>query len=333
MGGFSPIDPKDAYLIQATLKDKSYVLGYARKPSPSTSPYNSWRSLSEGDFTFFSKLEAERYILTLERHPNTALSIVPASSVLGEPGDENTIAEKAKEILKRNPEAILNSDSLQPNDRHARIATDPFIIVREELLLGKKSERTFYAQNPLGTAFGWDASPDTAHVFPTYEAAMTRISKLPPRPNGERFRHITEVCGELFVCKLSQAFSYDPWGLASELDRKDPESLAAAQKACEQLHGGKSQANEYLVESVQALIVETCDEIKDMLLSKNKAYGNSALDPVRVFSRCSAQEQILVRIDDKLSRIQRGSSLGEDTVKDLIGYLVLLRVAEKMETK
>jgi hypothetical protein len=110
-----------------------------------------------------------------------------------------------------------------------RIVADPFIIVREELLLDKKSERTFYAQNPLGTAFGWDASPDTAHLFPTYEAAMTRISKLPPRPNGERFRHITEVCGELFVCKLSQAFSYDPRGLASE-------SIAAAQEACNKLH-------------------------------------------------------------------------------------------------
>lgn len=70
-----------------------------------------------------------------------------------------------------------------------------------------------------------------------------------------------------------------------------------------------------------------CSEIATMLVRKNEAYGNSALDPVRIFSNASPVEQILVRIDDKLSRLQRGSAAGEDTELDLIGYLVLLRVA------
>lgn len=65
-----------------------------------------------------------------------------------------------------------------------------------------------------------------------------------------------------------------------------------------------------------------------LLVEKNEAYGNSALDPVRVFSKASAEEQLLVRIDDKLSRIQRGHEYAdEDTVNDLIGYLVLLKIA------
>ena len=41
-------------------------------------------------------------------------------------------------------------------------------------------------------------------------------------------------------------------------------------------------------------------------------------------------EQILVRIDDKLSRISRGSGLvgdDEDVIQDLIGYLILLQIA------
>lgn len=81
-------------------------------------------------------------------------------------------------------------------------------------------------------------------------------------------------------------------------------------------------------ESAAAAIAAECDAIKAMLLAKNAAYGNSALDPVRVFSRASTHEQIRVRIDDKLSRLQRGSVFGdEDTVLDLIGYLVLLRIA------
>lgn len=75
---------------------------------------------------------------------------------------------------------------------------------------------------------------------------------------------------------------------------------------------------------------EELDAIADMLISKNEAYGNSALEPVRVFSRASAEEQLLVRIDDKLSRLQRGHEYADDdTVKDLIGYLVLLRLARK----
>lgn len=133
-------------------------------------------------------------------------------------------------------------------------------------------------------------------------------------------------------CSNSSSFPEPPENRASdwltnELRSTDPHKLELAQKAC----GHESTCENY--KDIQSLIAEICDEIKSMLLSKNKAYGNSALDPVRVFSRCSAREQILVRIDDKLSRIQKGSSLGEDTVKDLIGYLVLLRVAEKTEIK
>lgn len=74
-----------------------------------------------------------------------------------------------------------------------------------------------------------------------------------------------------------------------------------------------------------------CAAICNMLQEKNAAYGDSALDPVRVFSRAGTVEQILVRIDDKLSRLQRGSAAGEDAELDLIGYLILLRIARERE--
>lgn len=80
---------------------------------------------------------------------------------------------------------------------------------------------------------------------------------------------------------------------------------------------------------VQRAIAEECDRLKALLIEKNRAYGNSALDPVRVFSKASPEEQILVRIDDKLSRLARGSAAGEDVVQDLLGYLILLRVARR----
>ena len=78
-------------------------------------------------------------------------------------------------------------------------------------------------------------------------------------------------------------------------------------------------------------IAAECDAIKAMLLKKNVDYGDSALDPVRVFSRASSIEQILVRLDDKLSRIKRGSAGGEDVIADLLGYLVLLRIAQRRQ--
>ena len=72
-----------------------------------------------------------------------------------------------------------------------------------------------------------------------------------------------------------------------------------------------------------------CDDIKELLINKNRKYGNSALKPSRVFSKASAVEQLLVRIDDKLNRIMQGAGLladDEDVVNDLIGYLVLLKI-------
>jgi len=75
-------------------------------------------------------------------------------------------------------------------------------------------------------------------------------------------------------------------------------------------------------------IADVCNKIKALLLLKNKAYGDSALDPVRIFSKNDSMEGLLVRIDDKLSRIKNVGirSATEDTLMDLIGYLVLLKV-------
>ena len=70
------------------------------------------------------------------------------------------------------------------------------------------------------------------------------------------------------------------------------------------------------------------DEIRDLLIAKNQKYGNSALEPLGVFSQLSAKEGLLVRIDDKLKRIKNGSleKDDEDVINDLIGYLILLKI-------
>lgn len=84
----------------------------------------------------------------------------------------------------------------------------------------------------------------------------------------------------------------------------------------------------------QKLIAEECDAVKELLLEKNKNYGSSFAQAGGVFARdLSAKTKLLVRMEDKLARIRNGNqfAMGEDTVLDLVGYLVLYRVLERLE--
>jgi hypothetical protein len=65
-----------------------------------------------------------------------------------------------------------------------------------------------------------------------------------------------------------------------------------------------------------------CAQIADMLVEKNRSYGDSALRPVGIFAVGRAEDLIRVRLDDKLSRIRNApDTFGEDAVTYLIGYL------------
>ena len=76
-------------------------------------------------------------------------------------------------------------------------------------------------------------------------------------------------------------------------------------------------------------IWNACHEIAVMLIDKNISYGDSALDPVRIFSKADPREQLHVRIDDKLNRLMKGTDYpGDNDIDDLIGYLVLLKIAK-----
>lgn len=77
-------------------------------------------------------------------------------------------------------------------------------------------------------------------------------------------------------------------------------------------------------------IIVECLDIAEMLIKKNISYGNSALEPIRIFSKADSKEQIRVRIDDKLNRIQNDQAFpGDNDIDDLIGYLILLKIANK----
>lgn len=75
--------------------------------------------------------------------------------------------------------------------------------------------------------------------------------------------------------------------------------------------------------------------ITDLLKEKNAAYGNTALNPLGIFSKLGASEAIKARIDDKLARISNKglNDDTEDTARDLVGYLLLLLMSLEREEK
>lgn len=87
-------------------------------------------------------------------------------------------------------------------------------------------------------------------------------------------------------------------------------------------------------------VIEIISSLKDLLIEKNVKYGNSAMNPIYVFVDPNGEVNDLtlidVRIDDKLARIRnmvRNPNLfekdGEDTINDLIGYLIIRKIKVK----
>jgi hypothetical protein len=77
------------------------------------------------------------------------------------------------------------------------------------------------------------------------------------------------------------------------------------------------------------LILNACIDIAQMLIEKNISYGDSALNPIRIFSTADSSEQLKVRIDDKLNRVKNNQGFaGDNDIDDLIGYLILYKIAK-----
>ena len=82
--------------------------------------------------------------------------------------------------------------------------------------------------------------------------------------------------------------------------------------------------------NTRSKIKSKCKKLENLLLQKNAKYGDSALQPLNVFSEAGAVAGIKVRIDDKLKRIKNAGLVDatEDTLQDLAGYLILLMIAK-----
>ena len=73
-------------------------------------------------------------------------------------------------------------------------------------------------------------------------------------------------------------------------------------------------------------IRKKCDEIRDLLIEKNIAYGNSVFDKGLLFE-VDPIYAIQARINDKLNRIKsKETYMSENDLMDVTGYFILLQV-------
>jgi len=86
-------------------------------------------------------------------------------------------------------------------------------------------------------------------------------------------------------------------------------------------------------------IILVQDSMKNLLLEKNRRYGDAALNPITIFEKHINNEtkqstkSILVRMSDKLSRIQNSNELRLNDIADLHGYLTLLIIDKGWENE
>lgn len=80
--------------------------------------------------------------------------------------------------------------------------------------------------------------------------------------------------------------------------------------------------------STQEQIIKITNAIQDLLLDKNEKYGDAALNPKQIFYKGTAVNSILIRLDDKLTRIMSNTDSKPriNDVTDIIGYCVLLLI-------
>lgn len=77
--------------------------------------------------------------------------------------------------------------------------------------------------------------------------------------------------------------------------------------------------------STQEKIDDFFQNFSKFLKDKNKKYGDSALNAIKIFSLHEPENSICIRLDDKINRIiNSNKKLRKNDVSDLIGYLSLL---------
>lgn len=166
-------------------------------------------------------------------------------------------------------------------------------------------------------------------------------------PRGEVLCH---ACAEEIKHKRSEAFTTIPPHLVPKIVPPDTSSnvkpadnpVLKVELSDEYMHNHMEEAMNYAKKTMNMkgeFLVDTQEKIKamlggmcDLLLYKNHKYGDSALKPLGIFTKhiknCDeSTASIIVRLDDKLSRVRNADSLRTNDVADILGYCTLLLIS------
>lgn len=79
----------------------------------------------------------------------------------------------------------------------------------------------------------------------------------------------------------------------------------------------------------QQKIHEIMGAMTDLLLYKNQKYGDSAINPKKIFYKGDSTNSILIRLDDKIGRVMSNTEEKPrvNDVCDIIGYCTLLLIS------
>ena len=70
------------------------------------------------------------------------------------------------------------------------------------------------------------------------------------------------------------------------------------------------------------------NNVSEVLIEKNRKYGNAALEPIGLFYKGDSVASIAIRIDDKVSRVRNADELRKNDMFDLLGYSILLGISQ-----
>lgn len=160
--------------------------------------------------------------------------------------------------------------------------------------------------------------------------------------NKSKIRIYEIMSGDLFVNFRN---SLDIGYYDRDLHLGDIEELPFLSKIFETVHDKKFQdfCNDYKnvrihegtdLTDTQNKIKNLCDKISEILIYKNKMYGNSILEPKQIFYKGGYVDNILMRLDDKVGRIANttgGNPIRVNDIVDIIGYLILLLIAKHID--
>ena len=79
----------------------------------------------------------------------------------------------------------------------------------------------------------------------------------------------------------------------------------------------------------QQKIKDILSGMTDLLLYKNRKYGDSAINPKKIFYKGDSTNSIRIRLDDKIGRVMSNTEEKPrvNDVADIIGYCTLLLVS------